>query len=532
MSVNAGDLQYDVVIVGYGPVGQLAAIMLGRRGYRVGVYERWSELYPLPRAVVYDDEIARVLAQEGLLEDVGAISASVPDHYEWRNRSGDALLKIDWSVVGPAGRPVATFFSQPELQAVLDRHARATPGVEVHTGWEMEAVEDAGDVAAVTVRRGKQGAPGSWVGSDETRTVRCQYVLGADGANSSVRRQMGVPLEDLGFQFDWLIVDVLPQVQEEWSPMNWQLCDPARPTTIVSGGPGRRRWEFMRLPGETVAELNTPETAWRLMGAWGRTPENSVLERHAVYTFEAKWATQWRRGRLLLAGDAAHLMPPFAGQGMCAGLRDVANLVWKLDLVLSGRSDDHLLDTYGVERSAHVQHFIHMSVALGRVICVLDDEAAAERDARMIAGGADPSRVLPAGPPPRLGPGVLGADDASGLAMVQGRVARGNEVGLLDELVAPGLQLITTSAEAAASINGTRGARFADLGGAVLLFGEELEDVDGFYADWLTAHDAVAVLVRPDSYVYALASTAEALPELVDELLLKLTAAAPALTAG
>jgi 2-polyprenyl-6-methoxyphenol hydroxylase-like FAD-dependent oxidoreductase len=243
---------------------------------------------------------------------------------------------------------------------------------------------------------------------------------------------MGSEWEDLGFRFDWLIVDVKPREQRTWSPMNWQLCDPSRPTTIVSGGPGRRRWEFMRLPGETIAELNTRRRAWQLLEPWNRTPENTTIERHAVYTFEAKWTREWRCGRLMIAGDAVHLMPPFAGQGMCAGMRDIANLVWKLDLVMRDVAAEGLLDSYGTERSANVQHFIHLSMALGQVICVLDEDTAAERDRRMVAGGAERTRVLPAGPPPRLGPGVLSDQPVAGLSMPQGRVRRDGHKVLLD----------------------------------------------------------------------------------------------------
>ena len=219
----------------------------------------------------------------------------------------------------------------------------------------------------------------------QTRELRARFAVGCDGANSFVRERIGSGWHDLGFQFDWLVVDVLPS-DPAWSgPLNWQLCDPARPTTLVSGGPGRRRWEFMRLPHESADELDGEDAAWRLLAPWGVHPGNAKLERHAVYSFRARWADRWRSGRALLAGDAAHLMPPFAGQGMCAGLRDAANLAWKLDLVLRGAAHEALLDSYASERAPHVSAMIELSVALGRVICVADPAEAAARDPRMSA---------------------------------------------------------------------------------------------------------------------------------------------------
>nr|WP_316745582.1 FAD-dependent monooxygenase [Streptomyces sp. MK7] len=167
---------------------------------------------------------------------------------------------------------------------------------------------------------------------------------------------MRTSVTDLGFKYDWLVLDVMPRDRDRaWTPRNLQLCDPARPTTAVVGGPGRRRWEFMRLPGEPMAELQQAETAWKLLEPWDLHPDNATLERQTVYAFQARWADSWRDGRLLLAGDAAHQMPPFAGQGLCSGLRDAINLSWKLDLVLSGKADDSLLDTHTTERCQHLQ---------------------------------------------------------------------------------------------------------------------------------------------------------------------------------
>jgi 2-polyprenyl-6-methoxyphenol hydroxylase-like FAD-dependent oxidoreductase len=510
--------EYDVAIVGYGPVGEMAALMLARRGYRVAVVERWTEIYPLPRAVGFDDEIARLFQQEGVLSGVAEITEAARDMYEWRNRDDEVLLRLDWSIPGPAGRSLANMFSQPELQSVLDRHVRRHDRVALHLGWRLDDLQQDEQHVELRIRRGEIAAPGDWTPTEEVRTISARYVIGADGANSTVGGLLGIEHDDLGFRFDWLIIDVKPHEQREWSPLNWQLCDPARPTAIVSGGPGRRRWEFMALEGESMDDLNTTETAWRLLEPWGRTPENTTLERHAVYTFKASWTKEWRRGRVLLAGDAAHLMPPFAGQGMCGGLRDVANLVWKLDLVLSGRSSDALLDTYGTERSPHIQSFVHLSMALGQITCVLDQEAAAERDRRMIAGDGDPAKVLPEGPPPRLGPGALTEQALAGLPMPQGRVTLDGRTGLLDELVAPGFLVLACRAGAVDALVRDPPDVLQDLGFRILAVGERAVDIDGIYGAFFESNRATAVVVRPDNYIYGLAGAADELRALLDRL--------------
>ncbi len=217
-------------------------------------------------------------------------------------------------------------------------------------------------------------------GGGRRDTVRARFVVGCDGANSTVRDLVDVGVTDLGFFYDWLIVDLVLHEPRVFDPINVQICEPSRPTTMVSGGPGRRRWEFMRLPHETVDELDDEAKAWQLLEPWDVTAENATLERHAVYRFQARWADRWRTGNVLLAGDAAHQMPPFAGQGMCSGLRDAANLAWKLDLVLNGTAPVELFDAYELERSENVRAVIDFSMALGKVICITDpDEAAAAR---------------------------------------------------------------------------------------------------------------------------------------------------------
>ena len=486
----------------------------------------------MPRAVHFDDEVARILQNVGLRPDVSPAIEPYDDVYAWRNAERRTLLDVDWSGIGPTGWHTANFFTQPELEAELDALVRAQPTVDVYRGWRAVDIDD--DGTGVTVRA-HPSVENSAEGTGAPRTLTARYVVGADGANSIVRETMGSGLHDLGFFFDWLIVDLVLHEPREFHPPAWQLADPARPTTIVPGGPGRRRWEFMRLTEETVTELNTTERAWELLAPWDVRPDNATLERHTVYTFQARWADAWRRGRLLIAGDAAHLMPPFAGQGMCAGLRDAMNLGWKLDRVLAGRSPEELLDTYTPERVPHVRHFIGMSMQLGRVICISDPAEAAERDRQMMAALADPTLAPPPPPAPRLGPGLLDADSpAAGLMSIQVPVAAAAGSGLLDDVLGGGGCLILADPEIQETLVGCRDL-LAEASLPLVALAEQpgpnaVVDTTGNYAAWLRELDAVAVLIRPDFAVYGTAATAADTVALVRRYHCALTGSGPSNT--
>ena len=515
---------YDVAIVGYGPVGQLLATLLGQRGYQVVVIERYAEIYPMPRAVHFDDEVARILQSVDIRSDTNPIIEPYDNWYEWRNAARQTLLKVDWRGVGPSWWHTANFFAQPDLERELCARAAAQTTVTLRRGLTAVDVQPDADGVTLTVKptTAPTGAQQNGTQQNETpepETVRARYLVGCDGANSTVRKQMGFALADLGFFFDWLILDMIPNEPMTFDPPAWQLCDPARPTTIVPGGPGRRRWEFMALPGEDINDLNKAETAWEFLQPWGLTPDNAVLERHTVYRFQAHWADQWRSGRVMIAGDAAHLMPPFAGQGMCAGLRDAFNLAWKLDLVLSGAAADQLLDTYGPERAPHVRHFIDVSIGLGRVICVPGQADAAERDKQMIAQLENPRLAPPPPAPPRLGPGLLAPDDPhAGLLSIQSLVRHGDVEGLFDDVVGRGWFVLTTAPEVPLSAAAqdtlqridARVLRIGSPGSARI----DLGDVDGRYVAWLAELGADTVVVRPDFYVYATTSAAGVAPVL------------------
>jgi hypothetical protein len=384
--------------------------------------------------------------------------------------------------------------------APRDRGRRWPAGhLEVRRGSNITAVEAQDGSVAVVARR---------IDDSHEETIETGWVIGCDGAGSAVRAAMQLPFTDLGYAFDWLVVDVVTADGRRWRPLNVQVCDPARPTTAVSGGPGRRRFEFMRLPTDAPATFERAETAWQLLAPWGYTPANASLRRHATYRFGAGLVERWRRGRVLLAGDAAHQMPPFAGQGLCSGLRDAANLVWKLDLVLARMASEQLLDTYGGERAPQVRAEINFSVDLGRIISMLDPIEAAGRDEAMIAAALASGPIdIPPGPP--LGPGAtLAGDPNAGHLSLQAQVEAGGRRGLGDDVVGGGWTLIGSGSDPATTLEAPLVTWWQSVGGRSWQVGPggPVDDVDGRYAEWMRGLGATVVLVRPDFYVFGTAT--------------------------
>jgi 2-polyprenyl-6-methoxyphenol hydroxylase-like FAD-dependent oxidoreductase len=515
------DETYDVIQVGYGPVSKVLAMMLARQGWSVGVFERFPTPYVLPRAVCIDHELFRVLHASGFAEQIRAVASPAP-LYQWFNAEWKQLLAIDWTAESISGGPEVNFVHQPTLEASFATALRHQPGVTIALGWE--AIGFAQDEAGVTIdlRHAETGAP---------RRVRARYLIGIDGANSLIRRTLGIGQTDLGFEADWLVVDMLlkPGITPETLgiPACGQYCNPTQPTTIVPGGiqDGRicRRWEFMRLPHETREAMERPERVWELLGDWIH-PDQADLVRHTIYTFRSLIADQWRTGRVLLAGDAAHVMPPFMGQGMCSGMRDAWNLSWKLDQVLRGHADDTLLDTYMAERRPHVIDVTHLAIYLGRIICIPDPEEAASRDASFLNGTADPPPPFPS-----LVDGLLqrAGDElapAAGALSPHGHITWRGKTGRWDDVVGVGWRIITLG-DADAALPASQRAFLDRIGAQRINIHDDAADLGAKFIPFLQRHGLAALIVRPDFYIFGGAATLDALPDTVEDLRRQLAAA-------
>jgi 2-polyprenyl-6-methoxyphenol hydroxylase-like FAD-dependent oxidoreductase len=513
---------YDVIQVGYGPVSKSMAIMLSRQGHQVAVFERFAEIYPLPRAVCIDHEIYRALHANGLGPQLDEFTSPAP-LYRWFNADWKELLCIDWTGESISGGQEVNFVHQPSVEISLDKVVRGSPNVSLQNGWEAIDVTQTADLVELTVRN---------TATQATKTVKSRYLIGMDGANSFIRGKIGSDRVDLGFEADWLVIDMVLNdgvtVESLGIPAAGQYCNPIRPTTIVPGGMQGdrvcRRWEFMRLPHETKEEMETTEKVWELLGAWIR-PDQAELVRHTVYTFRSLVATKWRDGRIMLAGDAAHVMPPFMGQGMCAGMRDAWNLAWKLDMLLKGVANDRLLETYQPERAPHVSDIIRASIFLGQIICVPDPAEAAKRDEMFLSGKAPPPAPFPI-----LTDGLLhrGADGKpagiAGQLSPHSIVRTASAEGRFDQVVGVGFVLMLAPGVEISVIPAEQRVFLDTLGAKVVAFAAtpdaagHVVDTNGKYADFMDAHHLKAIIVRPDFYVFGGASSASEIGSLVDSL--------------
>ncbi|RHW38347.1 bifunctional 3-(3-hydroxy-phenyl)propionate/3-hydroxycinnamic acid hydroxylase [Lysinibacillus yapensis] len=520
---------FDVVQIGYGPVGQTMAALLGKAGHNVAVFERWPETFNLPRAATFDHEIMRIFQDIGFAEKLEEKLVPVRN-YLWVNGNRDVLLRIPYGGVDISGWENGYLMYQPEVEQALDETVKSYPTVEVNQGWVAENFIELDDYVEVTLRKGVVHAPGQWAPTNETRTVRARYLIGADGANSFTRNKLGIQSDNLGFESDFLVVDILPNDPLILShlPEAYQVCDPKRPTTVISRlGTQHIRFEFMLLPGETKEELLDDEKIKSLLREW-ISPEQGTLIRKAVYRFSSNIAQTWQKDNIFLIGDAAHVTPPFMGQGMCTGIRDAKNLAWKLDLVLRNEAEKSLLESYTVERYDHCKGLVQMAIQLGKIICISDEKEVEARDQAFLSGNVPPFPDMPI-----LTKGILHNNlnheisSPVGELSLQGFVKYQGNVGRFDDVVTQGWTIISPKTDPRSVLSDSQIAQLEQIGMSfVHVSGEDnnnvVYDLHGKYEDYFNKRGVEAVIVRPDFYNFAAVTSLADLSSVVDDLLFQL----------
>jgi 3-(3-hydroxy-phenyl)propionate hydroxylase len=514
---------YDVAIVGCGPVGAIFANLLAVYGRRIAIAEKAAEIYDKPRAITLDHEVLRIFQACGLGDFMEQSIAPHPGTHYLGVDGG--VIKIFDPIPPPfplAWTPTATFL-QPAAERALRERLVSNANIDLLLETPVTAFEQDSQSVTLTVERGGRLEP-----------LTARYLVACDGANSFVRKQLGIAHTDLAFDEQWIVVDALTSDPARRPDKCFQYCWPSRPGTYIPGPAALRRWEAKLLPGERAEEFSGNEKIFDVLRNF-TDPSDLTLWRSAVYRFHALLAQGWRAGRIFLMGDAAHQTPPFLGQGFSAGARDAFNLAWKMEFVLSGKASDQLLDTYQIERASHVGTVVATAKAFGEIIGELDPEAAKKRDARLRdelrSGMAQTIRQRFI---PDLCGGLIGSDaKLSGTLFIQPLVRNASgERCRLDDLLRPGFVIAAASPETLKWLSDDTMELWRRIGGELVVVAADpvqerpgvltVRETEPLFAHWLKASSVAAVVVRPDRYVFGGAENAVELNNLVRELADKL----------
>jgi 3-(3-hydroxy-phenyl)propionate hydroxylase len=500
----------DVLIVGCGPVGALTANLLGSYGVRTLVLERELTQHSQPRAITCDDEAMRIYQAVGLADVLDAHMYTAPE-VEFTGTTGELFARVivqglDFGY----GFPVLRFFSQPYLETVLRQGLSRFPSVALRIGQQVEAYTQDAQGISVTVRD---------VRDHSERTVRARYLLACDGGRSTLRQLAGIDM--VGSTYDEGMIAISLRLPEPPPPLCRMVCDPYRHVFVARCADNEMRIECMIREDEKPEDLLRPERIREFISPYV-DPDRATILRAAAYIFNRRLASRWRDGRLFLLGDAAHLMPPVLGQGLCSGLRDAHNLAWKLTAVLRGQADEPLLDTYELERRPHAQAMLDASVNMGRVVLTGSRPVALLRDHLLRAMDRIPRvhrfiKNFEFKPRPLITHGfMLGGSRAhrqapEGTYFPQPRVgAPGGGTVRLDELLGPGFAVLVhpdtgdvfrRAAQSLAESLGARCVRIIPPRSGQAQPGEVV-DLEGKLDAWFREHRVEIAVLRPDRYLF------------------------------
>ncbi len=500
---------YDVAIVGYGPVGATAANLLGQMGLRVVVIERDPDIYFRARAISIDEEVLRIWQQVGLADRLGADMqpGAGADFVDTNGVSIAKLLPADRG----NGHPPQQFIYQPAVEGVLRRGVSRFPNVSLLLQHECLRLTQRSDSVELMLAD---------LTHDEFKRIRASYVIAADGGSSAIRGQLGIGFTGRTYSERWIVIDT--KVIDEW-PGHDRLrfhCNPERPMVDCPTPLGHHRWEFPVRAEENEDDLLNEDAIWNVLSRQGITRANVQIIGYACYSHHVRFADRWRVGRVFLAGDAAHAMPPWIGQGMCAGVRDVANLCWKLHAVVSGSLAESVLDSYQAERLPHVKEVTNRAVKVGRIIVERNRIRATIRNRFFRTAGHVPGfmtwlrnhRWLPDA---RYHHGLLvrNGNPAAGWLIPQPWVIDGNGDHVrLDDVIGGTWAVLHIGPEQAAHSWRLAGVPVLQIATAGSPSGaDRIVDRDGVLTDWLTRRKAVVVAVRPDGFIYAGAAAGQPL---------------------
>lgn len=480
---------YDVAIVGYGPTGVTLANLLVKKGLTVLVIEREPHILQLPRAIRFDAECMRVFQSIGISTQLEQELSAGPG---MKFVDADGNLMITWE------RPIqkgaqqwssAYRVHQPDLEAVLRQNIENHELLTVKLRHEVFKIDEHAQQCTLYFENLANGS---------LHQATAKFVVGCDGARSLVRRLIGTTFEDLNLHSKWLVVDFITHnTKNDLGDYSIQFCDPQRPLSYIKGTGQRLRWEIMIMPEDDAQKITQPEVIWKLLAQYIQ-PENAEIERAAVYTFHALIAKQWCKNRLIIAGDAAHQTPPFMGQGMAAGIRDAANLAWKLHDLIRYEPEFNLVESYHSERLSHAKEFIQGAVNFGNIIQNYCGDTAYQEQVSQLKNFVTPT--------PKLGQGFIQKDDEHAFNGYISPQFILDQYTLSDDITDYQFSLFVLP-EYQQQVNDLELNTLENLS---IVYATTPEIIQ-----WLNQHQAHAVLIRPDRYIFGKASASQSIEQLI-----------------